>query len=351
MGTAIGVLIDSTLPAVVSEFHQLVAEARQLVAQRLEALACRSGWPVVVHRFAAAGSEPKRFLEELSNTVRAEGWDSFLYVSGGTGALIDLHHLTATTTLCGLARGAVVSNNLYSCDILGLQDRDQLDAVSSLKSPNDLAWALRRDAGLAFLPAPYSELWDFDVDTPADLSILAFLGRLPQLKVPTAPVQRIADRLIDPSATLLIVGRVSSKTFRALDTMAKCQVRLLSEERGMKASGREVAGTVRSVLFERGADPAALACRLLSSADALVLDTRVLVAATRWETSAYDLFAADLFATEAITSANLRTFLLELKRSGKPVLVGGHNLVNSGLRQVLVAATQPDPRGCTLCVV
>lgn len=290
------------------------------------------------------------YLREMRSVVRALGWPGFLLAAGGAGALAEQDHLLSALTLCSLAEGCVLANNLYSSDVVGLREVSNLDAVQSIRSVNDLAWALSRDASLVALPLPFSEAWDFDLDTPSDLSVLAFLGRTAVRSVPTAQVQRVADVLADPTAVLLVAGRVSSRTMAALDRHAKCQVRTLSEERGMKASGRERAGLVRSVLIDEGADPVELAHRLLSVASALVLDTRFLVASAKWKIADTDLFAADWFAIDEIATHQLRAFVWELEASRKPVLLGGHNLVNSGLRQIAYASHQTGLQGCSLCV-
>lgn len=264
--------------------------------------------------------------------------------------MAEASNVSSALTLCSLARDCVLANNLYSADVVGLHKSSHLKAISSIRSVNDLAWALHRDARLMALPLPYSDAWDFDLDTPSDLSVLKFLGRTQIRNVPSAHIQRVADRLMDSGATLLLVGRVSSRTTAALDRHTHCQVRTLSEERGMKASARDRLGVVKSVLIQKHAHAADLAHRLLSVADALVLDTRFIVKAAGWQVSATDLFAADWFATDDIACPELRRFVHELEIARTPVLLGGHNLVNAGLRQVAYAVRQPHLTGCNLCV-
>jgi hypothetical protein len=347
---SVGLILDTAFPKQLSYFHRLVGEARLEVALRLEAQAVRLGWPTKLYDFGYYPDCPNRYLDELRTVVRASEWPGFLLVAGGAGALVQPHHLDAALHLCSVARGCVLANNVYSADVVGLCDRTHLDNIIDIRSTNDLAWALQRDAALMALPLPDPEVWDFDLDTPSDVSVLAFLGHTGVGAVPTAQVQRVVDRLADPKATLILVGRVSSRTMAALDRSARCQVRTLSEERGMKASGRDRIGLVKSVLVHKGANPVALAEQLLSVADALVLDTRFIAKAAGWTTEPVDLFAADWFATDEISCWELRSFVRELQAARTPALLGGHNLVNAGVRQLASSLQYSDLRGCAVCV-
>ena len=172
-----------------------------------------------------------------------------------------------------------------------------------------------------------------DIDTPLDLLILAAGG----------------------------AGRVSATTLRWLENGVACRVRALVEERGLRAASRlaQSGATTdsrppRSVLGELldRDGPESLACTVATLADAAVIDTRVLLAhrhgadESAWP-PAEDRFASDLLLPASIADPWLRALTASAAGpssisapgiavatfpSDRPILLGGHTLVNGGLR-------------------
>lgn len=202
----------------------------------------------------------------------------------------------------------------------------------------------------------------FDVDTPLDLALLRTAAALPEtrridpavsafLEMVRLPGGRslsvpglaeIGAVLRDRAAQLVVAGRVPGALVRLLETETACRVRWFIEERGMR-SARDA--RPRSLLArwieERGAG--SLVTELAALGDALILDTRVLMAALagtpeadRWP-AAEERYAADFGDIARVRTPWLRELAEAASGAGVPVLTGGHTLVSDGLR-ILVAA-------------
>jgi hypothetical protein len=173
--------------------------------------------------------------------------------------------------------------------------------------------------------------------------------------------------LMNRRAELLVAGRVSAATLRWLESGVACRVRALVEERGMRAatrlaqsgtkSGSRPPRSVLGELLDRDG-PESFARIVAGLGDAAVIDTRVLLAhrhgadesaiepPAAWP-SAEDRFASDLLEPGGIVDPWLRA--LTTAAAGPraaagaptaggaadfagPILLGGHTLVNGGLR-------------------
>jgi hypothetical protein len=164
----------------------------------------------------------------------------------------------------------------------------------------------------------------------------------------------LAEVLTNRRAELLVAGRVSATTLRWLESGVACRVRAFVEERGLRAAshlaqsgaatGSRPPRSILGELLDRDG-PESLACTVASLADAALIDTRVLLAhrhgadgtATEppaaWP-PAEDRFASDLLLPGSISDPWLRA-LTESAASASadhPILLGGHTLVNGGLR-------------------
>lgn len=276
------------------------------------------------------------------------------YATAGSLALVDDASLA---TLLAPAAGTVIANNRFSADAFALQGDLERAVTVLATSPSDNA-AVRclADAGYSVTDLSARSYASADVDTPQDLALLAMAGgtqavpsrsapvaaflaaaRLPDgqpLAVPRADqVGRVATNRV---AELVVAGRISTATAAFLETETACRVRLFVEERGMRAGP----GTPRSLLAawleERG--PADLIQRLATLGDAVVLDTRVLMAAigrssdpATWP-PAEERFASDFLDVGPIATPWLRELTEAAAASAVPVLLGGHLLLNDGLR-------------------
>ena len=165
----------------------------------------------------------------------------------------------------------------------------------------------------------------------------------------------LQDVLMNRRAELLVAGRISATTLRWLERGVACRVRALVEERGLHAASRLAqSGTTtdarppRSILGELldRDGPESLARTVSNLADAAVIDTRVLLAhrhgadessvaspSATAQPSAEDRFASDLLLPATIADPWLRALTESATApSGQPIVLGGHTLLNGGLR-------------------
>ena len=279
-----------------------------------------------------------------------------LYFGGGSAPLLGQQELES---LCdGLLRldSGVIANNFYSADFVGFAPAEAIARVPLPAIDNDLAFVLSSQAGLPSFPLARSVSTQLDVDTPSDLAVLSVhpavgphLGQyLAALRLDTARLEAAMRCLVDSESEVLVAGRVSSQVWSCLEAEAACRKRVFSEERGMRASGREARREVVSLL---GMHLEAVGVtRFFRSLDSLCqaafLDTRVLFHHLRLYPSAPDRFHSDLLNAEAIKDPVLREFTAAAREAPVPVLMGGHSIVAGGLMALIEAAwARFDPDG------
>ena len=139
--------------------------------------------------------------------------------------------------------------------------------------------------------------------------------------------------------SLAVVGRASAAAWAELERATRCWVRVFAEERGMRASGRQGRGEVRSLLsdylelvgFERFFD------ELADLADGVLFDNRVILAARRLWPSASDRFNSDLYRWDRVGDPFLRRFTRAAADARVPVVLGGHAVVAGGLMALVEA--------------
>jgi hypothetical protein len=235
----------------------------------------------------------------------------------------------------------LITNNYYSGDLVAFAPATALDAVDLPAADNPLPRLLHQQAGLPSHELPRGAVWLFDVDTPTDATILARDVRCPpEVRAAGAwereiggRVDRIAALLVTPDVEVVVAGRVGAPVWAFLETQTACRIRMLSEERGMQAAGRDASGAARSVLGflyeELGARR--FFERIAELGQGLILDSRVLFAHLGLRPSAADRFASDVFAIPAIGDAAVREFTAAAADAPIPVLLGGHSVVSGGL--------------------
>ncbi len=196
------------------------------------------------------------FGRSLADLIRRFGVEHAFYVGGGAAPLLTIEELTTIASLLRSHDHALVANNFFSSDFLGFTPASAIDRIAPPPIDNDLAFRLQREAGLRNVPLARTPGTQMDVDTPTDLLILALHpGTGPWTRqflrehdLDTSRVESVSKFLTDPSAQVIVAGRVGSHVWSHLDTDLACRTRVFSEERGMRASGRESRGEVRSLL-------------------------------------------------------------------------------------------------------
>ena len=306
--------------------------------------------------FAAAA---RSALEATEGTVDAIG-----YVGGGALALVADDALDA---LLSPIPGEVVANNRFSADAFVVAG-DLPAAIEALAACDSDNAAPRRlsEAGFAWRDLGAAPWARFDVDTTLDLALLRLAGRLhgarplPDavrgfLEMARLPgdrslvvphVERLGAVIRDREAELLIAGRVPGATTAELETETACRVRAFVEERGMRSARRDAAPRSLLAAFMARTSPAALIAELSGLGDAVVLDTRVLMAARAGTADAAawppeeERLASDFGDAARVATPWLRELTEAAAAAPVPVLCGGHALVSDGLRIIVRSAWQ-----------
>jgi hypothetical protein len=268
--------------------------------------------------------------------------------------------------------GHALANNRYSADVVAVSRAADLAELPPLPADNALPRWLEERAGVAVADLRSRWRLGVDIDTPLDLLILgaggagtgsgragrggtgtgAFHGTAPLVGERLAALSEV---LTDRRAELLVAGRVSATTLRWLESGVACRVRALVEERGLRAAsklaqsgattGSRPPRSVLGELLDRDG-PESLARTVATLADAAVIDTRVLLAhrhgadessvaspSATAQPSAEDRFASDLLLPATIADPWLRALTESATApSGQPIVLGGHTLLNGGLR-------------------
>jgi hypothetical protein len=262
--------------------------------------------------------------------------------------LIKADELTAVALGLTTAERAVVSNNFYSADLLGIVPGD---AVRDLALPDNdriLPRLLQDAAGLENRALPRTMANQFDIDTPGDLALLAYAGGAgPNLQryIDTHPpdVSRLtaASRLFtDRDAEVLVAGRVGSDVWRYLESETACRIRMYSEERGMQAAGRDLNGEARSLLAYhlQTVGTQRFFEELATMAQAAFIDTRPIFAHMGLNPSRPDRFLCDAMTPEGISDPFIRELTQAALDAPIPVVLGGSSLVASGVQLLSEAA-------------
>lgn len=282
----------------------------------------------------------------------------------GAGSLV-LVGDAALELLCSPIAGEVTGNNRFSADafvVAGDLDR-ALDALAGCATDNA---AVRVLENAGFRPRTLGNAaWSrFDVDTPLDLALLRLAATLPDGRRPAEAVTRflamaqipggralevpqlepIGAVLRDRHAELVVAGRLPSTTLAFLEAETACRTRALIEERGMRsAPATQRPRSVLAALMAR-TSPTELVAELARLGDAVVLDTRVLMAAVAGSANASswppaeDRFASDFGDDARIGTAWLGELTRAAREASVPFLLGGHGLVSDGMRILTGAA-------------
>ncbi len=318
-------------------------------------------------------------LRGLAAEALRDGASGLVIMGSGAIPLATAGDRRAFVTAAGRPIAGALANNVYSADIVALPGTALLRGlrdVPDLPTDNALPRWLAEVAGVRVAGLPRWRL-GMDLDSPLDLLLAGRAVDAALLRSAGIDIDAVAERLRrlrsilgDRRAELVLAGRTSAGTLRALERGAACRIRALVEERGLRAASilaqgasgaaagtadtlpGEVAATHRpprsalGLLVDRDG-PAALGKLLAQRRSGAVVDTRVLMAhrsgadEAGWP-SAEDRFAADLLLPDRIADPWLRALIRGLRDAPIPILAGGHTLVGPGIR-LLAARRVPGP--------
>lgn len=340
--------------------HLLAAElsqrlgARGTVVAPLAPVPPPRGEPFHWGRWFADGAAAARSAVEAARDggrpIEAIG-----YAGAGALALVDDALLDE---LCSPLPNEVVANNRYSADafvVAGDLDR-ALGALAGCPTDNAAVRCLEA-AGWSWRDLSHAPWARFDVDTPLDLALLRLATRLPgtrrlgeavaahlesatlrgdrRLEVPH--LDAVGAVLRDREAQLVVAGRVPSSAWAYLETESACRVRCFVEERGMRSAPN---AAPRSLLADWASrlGPGDLVRELGGLGDAVILDTRVVMAALAGSSDAAawppdeERFASDFGDAGRIATPWLAELTAAAASAPVPFVLGGHALVSDGLR-------------------
>jgi hypothetical protein len=308
------------------------------------------------------------FSSAARESLRTAGGraDAIGYAGGGALALLADE---ALDNLLSPIPGEVVANSRFSADAFVVAgDLDTALAALEVCENDNAAPRHLAEAGFAWHDLGMTPWSRFDVDTTLDLALLRLATRLPTTRALDASIRgflemvrlpggvalevphlaRIGEVMRDRGAELVVAGRVPAVTWQELETETACRVRAIVEERGMRST-RDAASPPRSILaaFMARTSPSELVAELARLGDAVVLDTRVLMASVAGSSDASawppeeERFASDFGDLARIPNTPwLRELVEAAADSPVPFLLGGHALVSDGLLLIVAAAWQ-----------
>lgn len=265
-----------------------------------------------------------------------------LYTGGGSAPLLRVGRWAEVVDRLGRAERVVITNNVHSCDWAAFTPAaEAASLIADQTNDNAIAWALANEGGFPFQTMQASAGSRFYIDTPVDLLIAqrhpgigSHLRRyLADLGWTSTPLDEVLTEMGREGGSLMVAGRVSPTAWQALQRATRCWVRIFAEERGMRASGRQGRGEVRSLLADYlelvGVE--GFFDTMGELANGVLLDNRVILASRGLWPSALDRFNSDLYRWDQVEDPFLRRLTRAAAEAEVPVVMGGHTVVAGGL--------------------
>ncbi len=326
--------------------------ARYFLVTDGDALSDRLPEGVIVDRDREGG--PFHFGRRLAGLIREHEIERPVYAGAGAAPLLRGSDLAGIARHLSAAASTVVSNNYFSADLVAFTPGEVIHEIDPPDSDNLLPRLLHDQAGLESQALPRSTATQFNIDSPADLAILKLAGGAgPRLStwladrdLDVAAYEALMSSIVDPAAEVILAGRVGSQVWSHLEKETACRLRVFSEERGMRAAGRDASGDARSLLAfhlrEVGCER--FFRELAELGDAACIDTRPLLAHLGVRPSRADRFWSDLGRADKVEEPLLRELTEAAAAAPIPVVLGGHSLIAGGLMLLTDAAWRAEDR-------
>ena len=279
---------------------------------------------------------------KLSGLINRENLDNIFYMGGAGIPLVTPVELEEICALLLASQNMVYANNVMSADVVAFTPGSLINSIELPATDNVLGMSLRDGAGVEQKLFRNTTGLLFDLDTPADLLILAgspLAGPrtrrvLSGLNLDLSRLERAKAILAGDYEEAILLGRVGAPVIAHINQNLKLRLRIFSEERGMKALGREEEGTVVSVMgfFLEEVGPRRFVRYLERVAQCAFLDTRVLMNhLLGYRPPAEDRFFSDLGRWQEIESPEIRELTKAFVEAEIPIICGAHSLVLGGL--------------------
>jgi hypothetical protein len=289
---------------------------------------------------------PFHFGRRLADLIERHHLERLLYMGAASAPLLTIDQLAEIADAIRAQDQVVISNNIYSSDWAAISPASIVRSwIDRLDADNSLGWVLSHDAGLQPIAWPASPATRLDIDVPIDAQIAVLHPEcgsnlravVQRLGWSNARLQRAQAVLRIPATRVILAGRVPAWAWAQMEKSTQCWVRVYSEERGMRAAGRQKAGQVRSILNDHlnAVGLRSFFEELSGLADAILWDDRVLWAARGLWPSEIDRYASDLGLIDQISDPFIREFTQAIIDSPIPIVTGGHALVSGGLYTIL----------------
>jgi hypothetical protein len=294
--------------------------------------------------FALVDFEPNgrrfHFGSRLRQVIVKYGLENVIYMGGAAAPLISPDEFSQIALALKRSRNTVIMNNVQSADLVAFTPARAIDEIELPDNDNSLG-NLLRGIGMSRMLVPNSGRVNFDIDTPTDILILglhpdcgAHVSRaIASLDWPRDKLNEAIEILRDDSREIAVIGRVGPSVIQYINANMVHRMRVFSEERGMKALGREERGEVVSLLgfMMEELGPCKFFEYLSSVCDLAFIDTRVIFAHLQKQVSDWDRFQSDLGRFQLIENQWVKEFTRSAWESPIPVILGGHSLVAAGL--------------------
>lgn len=287
------------------------------------------------------GEKDFHFGKVFAELINKEQLEKVLYMGGASIPLVKVQELEEICDLLLKAGEGIFANNAQSADIIAFTPGSLINKIEPPLYDNILGFSLRDGTGLEQKLFRQTSGLVFDLDTPADLLILAgnpLAGPrtrrvLDALNLDLSRLEKAKEVLRGDYEEVALLGRVGAPIIAHINQNLKVRLRVFSEERGMKALGREQRGEVISLMgfFLEEVGVRKFMAYLEKVARCAFVDTRVLMAHLKQKLTAEERFLSDLGCWQEIKNPFMREFTRAAVESRIPVICGAHSLVLGGL--------------------
>lgn len=280
---------------------------------------------------------PFHFGRCLQYVINQGQLDGVIYIGGASCPFLTADEFRQMARDLRLRKNVVYTNNPQSADIVAFTPAKAINAIKLPDNDNVLPTRLRQGAGLERVFLPHSVGVHFDIDTPSDVLVMSLSPRvephtrqaIAALNWDNSRLRQALNHLASPESHIFLAGRVNPWTMQHIGMYYRSRLRVISEERGMRALGRAERGEVHSLLafLLEQLSPQGLIDYISSIADAAFIDTRIIFAHFRLGLAEGQRFASDLGWLDSIRQPFVEELTAAAFNAPIPIILGGHSLV------------------------